>query len=98
MYLILRYLMSFDAFVDISSAPTFTMPAKEKHTKSFVLLNQNVALNKTSGGSFYRKSMQGGMCDVMAYKKRPRRPELCFVGQSGRLHLYLLHDAEPRHL
>ena len=32
------------------------------------LLNQNVALNKTSGGSFYRKSMQGGMCDVMAYK------------------------------
>ena len=33
-----------------------------------VLLNQNVALNKTSGGSFYRKSMQGGMCDVMAYK------------------------------
>ena len=67
MYLILRYLMSFDAFVDISSAPAFTMPAKEKHTKSFVLLNQNVALNKTSGGSFYRKSMQGGMCDVMAY-------------------------------
>ena len=68
MYLILRYLMSFDAFVDISSAPTFTMPAKEKHTKSIVLLNQNVALNKTRGGSFYRKSMQGGMCDVMAYK------------------------------
>ena len=64
MYLILRYLMSFDAFVDISSAPAFTMPAKEKHTKSFVLLNQNVALNKTSGGSFYRKSMQGGMCDL----------------------------------
>ena len=68
MYLILRYLMSFDAFVDISSAPTFTMPAKEKHAKSFVLLSQNVALNKTSGGSFYRKAMQGGMCDVMAYK------------------------------
>ena len=68
MYLILRYLMSFDAFAEISGAPTFTMPAKEKHTKSFVLLNQNVALNKTSGGSFYRKSMQGGMCDVMAYK------------------------------
>ena len=68
MYLILRYLMSFDAFVEISSAPTFTMPAKEKHAKSFVLISQNVALNKTSGGSFYRKAMQGGMCDVMAYK------------------------------
>ena len=68
MYLILRYLMSFDAFREISSAPTFTMPAKEKHAKSFVLLSQNVALNKTSGGRFYRSAMQGGMCDVMAYK------------------------------
>ena len=68
MYLILRYLMSFDAFKEISSAPTFTMPAKEKHAKSFVLLSQNVALNKTSGGRFYRSAMQGGMCDVMAYK------------------------------
>ena len=69
MYLILRYLMSFDAFKEISSAPTFTMPAKEKHAKSFVLLSQNVALNKTSGGRFYRSAMQGGMCDVTAYKK-----------------------------
>ena len=68
MYLILRYLMSFDAFKEISSAPTFTMPAKEKHAKSFVLLSQNVALNKISGGKFYRSAMQGGMCDVMAYK------------------------------
>ena len=68
MYLILRYLMSFDAFVDISSAHTFTMPAKENHTKRFVLLNKNDDLNKAIGGSFYRKSMQGGMCDVMAYK------------------------------
>ena len=51
-----------------SAAPTFTMPAKEKHAKSFVLLSQNVALNKTSGGRFYRSAMQGGMCDVMAYK------------------------------
>ena len=69
MYLILRYLMSFDAFKEISAAPTFTMPAKEKHAKSFVLLSQNVALNKTSGGRFYRSAMQGGMCDVTAYKK-----------------------------
>ena len=68
MYLILRYLISFDAFKEISAAPTFTMPAKEKHAKSFVLLSQNVALNKTSGGRFYRSAMQGGMCDVMAYK------------------------------
>ena len=31
-------------------------------------MSQNVALNKTSGGRFYRSAMQGGMCDVMAYK------------------------------
>mgnify|MGYP002517553992 CR=1 FL=1 len=68
MYLILRYLMSFDAFVEISSAPTFTMPAKEKHSRSSVLISQNVALNRTSGGKFYRSAMQGGMCDVLAYK------------------------------
>ena len=68
MYLILRYLMGFDAFVEIAGSATFEMPAKEKHTKSFILTNQNVALNKASGGKFYRSAMKGGMCDVMAYK------------------------------
>ena len=68
MYLILRYLMSFDAFVEVSGAPSFTMPAKEKHRSSSVLVSQNAALSKASGGSYYRSAMQGGMCDVMAYK------------------------------
>ena len=91
MYLILRYLMSFDAFVEISSAPTFTMPAKEKHTKSFVLLNQNVALNKTSGGSFYRKSMQGGMCDVMAYKNdHGDQSYVSWANQNGSTYIFCI--------
>ena len=68
MYLILRYLMSFDAFAEISGAPTFTMPAKEKHRSSSILVSQNAALSKSSGGKYYRSAMQGGMCDVMAYK------------------------------
>ena len=68
MYLILRYLMSFDAFVEISAAPTFTMPAKEKHRSSSILVSQNAALNKSSGGKYYRSAMQGGMCDVVAFK------------------------------
>ena len=68
MYLILRYLMSFDAFVDISSAPAFTMPAKEKHRSSSILVSQNAALSKSSGGKYYRSAMQGGMCDVTAFK------------------------------
>ena len=68
MYLILRYLMSFDAFVEISGAPTFTMPAKEKHRSSSILVSQNAALSKSSGGKYYRSAMQGGMCDVTAFK------------------------------
>ena len=51
MYLILRYLMGFDAFVEIAGAVSFEMPAKEKHAKSFILTNQNMALNKASGGN-----------------------------------------------
>ena len=68
MYLILRYLMSFDAFVEVSGAPSFTMPAKEKHRSSSVLVSQNAALSKASGGSYYRSAMQGGMCSVTAFK------------------------------
>ena len=67
MYLILRYLMSFDAFVEVSGAPSFTMPAKEKHRSSSVLVSQNAALSKASGGSYYRSAMQG-MCNVTAFK------------------------------
>ena len=69
MYLVLRYLMSFDAFVEVSGTAAFTMPAKEKHRSPSVLVSQNTALNKSSGGSYYRSAMQGGMCDVVAFKK-----------------------------
>ena len=68
MYLILRYLMSFDAFVEISGVPTYKMTPKEKHRSPSVLVSQNAALSKSSGGNYYRSAMQGGMCDVMAYK------------------------------
>ena len=60
--------MSFDAFVEVSGAPSFTMPAKEKHRSSSVLVSQNAALSKSSGGKYYRSAMQGGMCDVTAFK------------------------------
>ena len=68
MYLLLRYLMGFDAFVEIAGSATFEMPAKEKHAKSFVLTSQNMALNRSAGGKFYRAAMRGGMCDVAAYR------------------------------
>ena len=44
------------------------MPAKEKHRSSSVLVSQNAALSKASGGSYYRSAMQGGMCNVTAFK------------------------------
>src|SRR5699024_12191023 len=59
MYLILRYLMGFDAFVEIAGSATFQMPAKEKHSKPFILTNQNMALNQSSGGKFYRSAKIG---------------------------------------
>ena len=59
MYLILRYLMSFDAFAEISGAPTFTMPAKEKHRSSSILVSQNAALSKSSGGKYYPQCHAG---------------------------------------
>ena len=68
MYLILRYLMQFDAFVQVSGTATFSMPAKEKHSAPSVLVSQNLALNKTSGGGYYRSAMLGGMCDVTGFK------------------------------
>ena len=44
------------------------MPAKEKHRSSSILVSQNAALSKSSGGKYYRSAMQGGMCDVTAFK------------------------------
>ena len=42
------------------------MPAKEKHAKSSVLVSQNVTLNKTIGGKFYRSAMHGCISVAMA--------------------------------
>ena len=68
MYLILRYLMGFDAFVEIAGTASFEMPAKEKHSRPFVLTTQNMALSKASGGAFYTPAMKGGMGDVTGWR------------------------------
>ena len=86
MYLILRYLMSFDAFVEVSGAPSFTMPAKEKHRSSSVLVSQNAALSKASTQSYVSWGNKDGAtyifcvmdspdsCDTFGYANR--RPAL----------------------
>lgn len=68
MYLILRYLMDFDAFKEIEKTALFVLPAKEKHSATSNLLNLNVMVNATSGGQYYRSAVQGGILDVKGYK------------------------------
>jgi D-alanyl-D-alanine carboxypeptidase (penicillin-binding protein 5/6) len=94
MYLILRYLMSFDAFCEIAGTAVFNMPAKEKHTKASPLVNQNVAVNKASGGSFYRDAMQGGMCDVMAYKNdHGTQSYVSWATQNGETYIFCIMNS-----
>lgn len=89
MYLILRYLMGFDAFVEIAGAVNFQMPAKEKHAKPFILTNQNMALNQSSGGKFYRSAMKGGMCDVLAYKNDTgNQSYVSWASQDGETYIF----------
>ena len=94
MYLILRYLMSFDAFVEVSGAPTYTMPAKEKHSASSILTSQNVALSKASGGKYYRSAMQGGMCNVTGYKKDSgTQSYVSWANKNGSTYIFCVMDS-----
>ena len=94
MYLILRYLMSFDAFVEVSGVPTFTMPAKEKHSASSILTSQNVALSKASGGKYYRSAMQGGMCNVTGYKKDSgTQSYVSWANKNGSTYIFCVMDS-----
>ena len=94
MYLILRYLMSFDAFVEISGAPTFTMPAKEKHSSSSVLVSQNLGLNKASGDGYYDAAMKGGMCDVIAYKSDSgSQSYVSWANQDGATYIFCVMES-----
>ena len=94
MYLILRYLMSFDAFVEMSGAPAFTMPAKEKHSAPSILVSQNVALSKASGGKYYRSAMQGGMCNVTGYKKDSgTQSYVSWANKNGSTYIFCVMDS-----
>lgn len=64
MYLILRYLMDFDAFVEIAGSYQFQMPANTKHANPFYITNTNKMLTKGQSPQYYRKAMMGGKTDV----------------------------------
>ncbi len=81
MYLILRYLMSFDAFVEVSGAPSFTMPAKEKHRSSSVLVSQNAAAEQIQRRKILPQRHAGRHVRCDRIQKRQWQSELCFMGQ-----------------
>ena len=64
MYLILRYLMDFDAFVEIAGSYQFQMPANTKHANPFYITSTNKMLSKGQSPNYYRKAMMGGKTDV----------------------------------
>lgn len=65
MYLILRYLMGFDAFVEIAGTYTYEMPVNTHHASGYSILSTNKMLNKSAdGGRYYRSAVQGGKTDV----------------------------------
>ena len=64
MYLILRYLMDYDAFVEIMGTYQMKVEPHEKHTASFWWNSTNKMLSKSQGGKYYRSAMMGGKTDV----------------------------------
>ena len=67
MYLILRYLMGFDAFVEIAGSYSCEMPANTRHSREYSLYSYNKMLSKSSGGKFYREGVRGGKVDLPGY-------------------------------
>ena len=95
MYLILRYLMSFDAFVEISSAPHLHHARQGKARQELRPPEPECSAQQDQRRQLLPKGHAGRYVRRDGLQKRPRRPELCFVGQSERLDLYLLHHAKP---
>ena len=91
MYLILRYLMGFDAFVEIAGTYQYEMPANTRHANSFWLTNTNKMLSKSQGGQYYRSAVQGGKTDVSgAYPDRGVTTQSCvsWATQNGETYIF----------
>lgn len=91
MYLILRYLMGFDAFVEISGSYQYEMPANTKHANSYWLTNTNKMLSQSQGGSYYRSAIQGGKTDASgAYPDSGITTQSCvsWATQNGETYIF----------
>lgn len=90
MYLILRYLMSFDAFVEIAGSYSFEMPANSRHASSYGLYSYNKMLSKSAGGKFYRASVQGGKVDLPGYsgENHGKQSAVSWTTQNGESYIF----------
>lgn len=65
MYLILRYLMSFDAFVEIAGTASYQMPANTRHASGYDIYSWFTMIRKSAdGGRYYNSATRGGKADV----------------------------------
>lgn len=88
-YLINRYLMGFDAYVEIMGTYTYEMPANTSHTISYYLNNHNKMISATYGGLFYRSAVQGGMCDVLGYSGEETGTQSCVSWSAANAETYI---------
>lgn len=68
-YLILRYLMQFDAFVEVAGTYNYKLASNPRYSDGAPIQNQNKMLSKSAGGKLYRSALQGGKVDVAGYEK-----------------------------
>lgn len=94
MYLILRYLMGFDAFVEIAGTYNYELPANAKHANSYLIQNQNVMISQSSGGKFYREAVRGGKTDVVGYVKDNGTQSLVsWATQNGETYIFCVMNS-----
>ncbi len=91
-YLINRYLMGFDAYVEIMGTYQYEMPENKSHTSSYFLTNHNKMISATYGGLFYRASVQGAMCDVTGYSGENTGTQSCvsWSVNNGETYIYAI--------
>ena len=96
MYLILRYLMDYDAFVEIMGTYQYQMPANTKHANPFWIFNYNKMLSKSQGGKFYRKAMMGGKTDTSGTdpdKGRNTQSMVSWANQDGATYIFSIMNS-----
>ncbi len=94
-YLINRYLMGFDAYVEIMGSYTYEMPANKSHTNSYPITSHNKMISQSYGGLFYRSSVQGGMCNVTGYSGENTGYQSCvsWSVENGETYIYAVMNS-----